>query len=405
MNEIKQGIFLRNMAGKDAVISIIGVIGWDVSYPILSEMLKAIPETVERVIFEIYSPGGDIWEGNGIIQQIGAMKQTTVARVQVAASMATLIAVACKEREIAGNGRFLIHNPWTQLAGDAEMLEKRAKELRDCEVEAAKFYAARTGKTPEDMLVLMEEERWLTPQEALDLGFVQKINDPFDQAAFAAVKSAIVAAGKWPKALAEIPETIQKEIKSMKEPEIKAPVKVVPEVKPEEEKHDNANPAGSEVKADAKPDLPAKPADEKPKEEKPEISTEYQRGLADSKVACELEHSKHITDLTAQITRRDELIRGLQSEKDKALNALPALERKLADREIELQSQITKLNDALKDANERHSKLLAGGLTFAPAAPESWEEAMAQCNGDYAIAAKKYPKLRDEYNARMKRKK
>ncbi len=386
----KQGIFLRKMEGSEAVIDIVGVIGWDVSYPILSEMLKAIPETTERVVFEIYSPDGDIWDGNGIIQQIGAMKQITVARVQVAASMATLIAVACKEREIASNGRFLIHNPWTQLAGDAETLEKRAKELRDCEVEAAKFYAARTGKPEAEMLQLMDEERWLTPQEAKDLGFVQKINDPFDQEAFAAVKKEIEAAGKWPQALVDIP----KEEKEMEK-------KPKAELKPDEVKNDNAPAGGSEVKEDAKPDLPDKPADEKAAEE---ISAEYLRGCADTKVACELEYAKQLADLTEQIERRDALAKKLQSEKDKAIADIKAGERKLAEREKTLNEQISKLNDALKDSNERHSKLLAGGLTFAPAAPESWEEAMTQCNSDYVTAAKKYPKLRDEYNARMKRK-
>ena len=103
----------------EATINIVGVIGWEVAYQQLKDMIRSIPETVERVIFEIYSPGGDVWDGNGIVQEIGAMKQTTVARVQVAASMATLIAVACDERSIAANGRFLIHNAWTVTQGDA----------------------------------------------------------------------------------------------------------------------------------------------------------------------------------------------------------------------------------------------------------------------------------------------
>src|SRR3990167_2573762 len=180
---MKQGIFLHAPSAEstDAIIDIVGVIGWEVGYQQLREILKAIPDTVGRVIFDIYSPGGDVWEGNGIIQDIGKMKQDTVARVQVAASMATLIAMACKTREIAANGRWLIHNPWTQVQGDAEAMEKRAKELRACEQEAAAFYADRCDpkKKPDEMLALMAEERWLTPDECKEFGFISKINDPF----------------------------------------------------------------------------------------------------------------------------------------------------------------------------------------------------------------------------------
>ena len=84
--------------------------------------------------------------------------------------------------------------------GDADAMEKRAKELRDCEEEFAKFYADRTGKGQEEMLALMEEERWLMPEEVLELGFVQTINNPFDVEAFAEVKAEIVATdirGRW----------------------------------------------------------------------------------------------------------------------------------------------------------------------------------------------------------------
>jgi ATP-dependent protease ClpP protease subunit len=384
MSEIKQGIFMREIKAdaSEVVISIVGVIGWDIAYAQMREMFKAIPDTIQRVIFEIYSPGGSVWEGNGIIQDIGAMKQHTVARVQVAASMATLIAVACKEREIAANGRFLIHNPWAELAGDAATLEKRAKELRDCEMEAANFYAARAGQKVEAMIDLMDEERWLTPKETLDLGFVQKINDPFDQAAYAAVKSEIVAAGKWPVALVEIPKE-----------EIKMESKETP--KPEEKKDANANSTGSEVKADAKPIESAKPADAE------KTPGDYERGKAEGRAESEIEHAK-------QIAERDKLVSKHQSAKDLSEAKIKEIEKKSAEalsaRESELMAKINDLTKCLKDAQEQNHKFLAGGMSFTPTV-ETWEEAMQLCKGDYAVAAKTYPKLRDEYNERKRQRK
>jgi ATP-dependent protease ClpP protease subunit len=86
----KQGVFLQAMAADatEAQIDIVGVIGWEVAFTELRRMFGTLAETVKRVVFNIYSPGGDVWDGNGIVQAVGELGKTreTVARVQVAAS-------------------------------------------------------------------------------------------------------------------------------------------------------------------------------------------------------------------------------------------------------------------------------------------------------------------------------
>lgn len=372
---MKQGIFMRAMEAdaKEAIIDVVGVIGWEVWYGQMRDMLKAIPDTVERVVFDIYSPGGDIWEGNAIIQQIGALKQNTVARVQVAASMATSIAVACKEREIASNGRFLIHNPWAALAGDAATLEKRAKELRDCEVEAAKFYAARTGQTVEAMTALMAEERWLTPEETKELGFVQTINDPFDTAQYADVKAAIVAAGKWPQALVEIPET------------------ETPEDKPSED----ANTAGAAGNVETPTDASIKPDDG---------SDEYKAGVTVGIAQGEIARAELTKKHQEQIASRDKRISEMQSMKDKAEAQIVVLGKQIADLTAGFEQKTKTLEQCLADANVHISKLLGGGLTFMPAPVETWEEALVDCRNDYVEAARKYPALKQAFIEKNRRK-
>jgi len=363
---MKQGIFMREIKAeaKEVIIDIIGVIGWEVWYPELREMLKAIPETIENVIFEIYSPGGSVWEGNAIIQAIGEMKQKTVARVQLAASMATLIAVACDDRSMAANGRFLVHFPFAGLEGDAEAMEKRAKELRDCEKEMAEFYSKRTGQKEEDITKLMSEERWLTAEESKEMGFIQTINNPFDKAAFEDVRSEIQAAGKWPVAL-----------------------------KNEEEKNHDADTTGSKGKKDGEPDPTVKPAG---KTDAPEQSADYKAGLEDgdaraaARVAGESKEQidkldKALTMAKADIEKRDTLISKKQSEFDQA------------------QGRIKTLQKSLDEAAEKTSKLLAGGMTFQPEV-KTWEEAVTTCNGNYAEAAKRFPELKKEYNAKHKQK-
>lgn len=188
------GTIRAAMAGDELTVHIHGVIGWDVVASEMATILdQAVADKAGRVVFEIYSPGGSVWDGNFLCSRIRELPMPTEARVYIAASMATLLAVSCSKVTIAQNGRWLVHNPWTSLTGDAAELEKRAKELRDTEGEAAAIYAAKTGQTTEEMLALMGEERWLTAAETMELGFADEITARYDQAAFADVRASCLA--------------------------------------------------------------------------------------------------------------------------------------------------------------------------------------------------------------------
>ena len=315
-----------------------------------------------RVIFEIYSPGGDVWEGNAIIQAIGGLKQKTVARVQVAASMATSIAAACKERTIARNGRWLIHNPWAAIQGDAADMEKRAKELRDCEQEAARFYAERTGQPVEKMVALMNEERWLTPTEAQELGFVQTIEDPFNVSSFAEVKAEIEAAGKWPKALIELP------------PE---PEKTEPSKMKQGGKDGNASSNGAEGDGKTPPNKSGKPADATPPAASGTFGDDYAKGRLDA----DTDHAGKLTEILAAMTAL------------KKSNAdLDAQQRRFQGERDSARAQAEKLNAALSEATAKIERFLTGGMSFAPSI-ETWADALKASGGDYELARRKYPEL------------
>jgi len=368
-----QGVFLRAMAaGSDeAVVDIVGVIGWEVGMQQIKAILSGIPDTVQRVIFDIYSPGGDVWEGNGIIQEIGSLKQHTLARIQVAASMATLIAVACKERVIAGNGRFLIHNAWTQTTGDAAAHEKRAKELRDCEIEAANFYAARTGKTAEEMLALMGEERWLTADEALSFGFATSKNDPFAEKDYEAVRQEITAAGKWPQALVEI-------------------------LVSKEEPHGNEAAPGAKNEERGGVVEPPPPVHDFAAQLTAAADRARADGVSEGRAAAVAEYQAAVERLNAKIKAQESLLRDLQSAKDRAEARAVAAEKGAEDR-------CKKLREQLDAASARLSKFVDAAASFSPAI-ESWEEAMRASGGDYEKAAKQYPDLLKRYEAEHRQK-
>jgi len=386
MKATKQGVFLRGIQADagEAVIDIIGVIGWEVAFEALKGIFASLSDSVKRVVFDIYSPGGDVWDGNGIIQAIGELGKTreTEARVQVAASMATLIAVACQKRSIAQNGRFLVHNAWTVTQGDADAHEKRAKELRDCEIEAANFYAARTGKTVEEMIDLMDEERWLTPQETIDYGFVQAIDDPFDPDSFAGVRAELEADGKWPQALVELPED---------------------EPTTEGGAQDDGSTAGTEsnegeaAEGDAEPTVPEGQAEgeeaiaggiETPADEQPADVTVV---VGDGPEAAD-------ETLLARALAGEALVLDLLAQLDAAgakLDASIAEARKLQGERDQARATVEKTATALTDANAQIKRLLSGGLSFAPQV-ETWAQAMTACKGDYDQARKQFP---DVYRA------
>jgi ATP-dependent protease ClpP protease subunit len=382
----KQGVFLGEIKAEstEASIDIIGVIGWEVAFTEMRAMFATIPESIKRVVFNIYSPGGDVWDGNGIVQAIGELGKTrdTVARVQVAASMATLIAVACKERSIASNGRFLIHNAWTSVSGDAQELEKRAVELRACEQEASKFYADRTGKTPGEMLALMNEERWLTPEETMSLGFVQSIDDPFDQESVSAVKAEIQAAGKWPQALVEIPKQEENKEKENEDGQTKGSKEQGEGV---EDKPDDANDAaGNDLVKKLEQDLTAA----------------YQRGVEDGKTAwAAIGGAETNAKLDSQTVAFELKIKKLESLAAKYQGERDSLKAQLSVMEKTSAEKVKLLTDNLNAANARNRKFIDGAMTFS-SAPETWEEALKACSMDYVDAAKKYPDLKKAFNDR-----
>jgi len=360
----KQGVFLQTMAADatEAQIDIVGVIGWEVAFTELRRMFGTLADTVRRVVFNIYSPGGDVWDGNGIVQSIGELGKTreTEARVQVAASMATLIAVACQKRSIASNGRFLIHNAWTVTQGDADDHEKAAQTLRDCEAEAARFYAARTGQTEDDIRDLMNEERWLTPAEAKDLGFVQEINDPFSVEEVADVRAEIEAAGKWPVALAELPK---------------------------EDEHagiTNDGTAGDASGADGEGGQPAVFG-------LADIEAAKADGFAAGKEAADEDLRRQLLLAADAVTAHLAKISDVQGN----LDAQIVETRKLQGERDQSRAFGEKTKAALDEATAKIARLLSGGMTFTPSV-ETWADALKAAGGDYEKARKQFP---DVYRA------
>ena len=124
-------------------------------------------------LVKINSGGGDVFEGLAIYNALAA-RNTEVVIEGLAASMASVIAMAGKKIRMNDNAIIMIHNPWQFAGGDAAYFEKVQKNLEMLKDSIGKAYA-RTGLAKEDLSKMMDEETWMNANEALNKKFVDEV--------------------------------------------------------------------------------------------------------------------------------------------------------------------------------------------------------------------------------------
>lgn len=127
---------------------------------------------VEQIDLRISSPGGSIIEGNVIFNAIKRHPANVSVYIDgMAASMASVIAMAGDEVLMADNALLMIHNPWTVSIGDSEQLRKDA-DLMDKMKSAIINAYGRSNYSEEELEELMDATTWFTAAEALEAGFI-----------------------------------------------------------------------------------------------------------------------------------------------------------------------------------------------------------------------------------------
>lgn len=152
--------------------------GWGVSAKMFLDDLRKV--ATPEVNVEINSPGGDVFAGLAIYNGLrNSGKKVNVKVLGIAASAASLVAMAGDTIEMPENTFMMIHNPWTFAAGDAEDLREQADLLDKIGDSLASTYARRTGKSAEEIQTLLAAETWFTAQEAVDAGFATAVTPAF----------------------------------------------------------------------------------------------------------------------------------------------------------------------------------------------------------------------------------
>jgi ATP-dependent protease ClpP protease subunit len=120
----------------------------------------------------INSPGGSVFDGVSIYNALATHKAKIIVHVDgIAASIASVIAMAGDEIRIAEGANFMIHAPWTILAGNAKALRKEADVLDTLEAGLIDIYVARTGGDRAEIASWVDAETWFRGQDAVDKGF------------------------------------------------------------------------------------------------------------------------------------------------------------------------------------------------------------------------------------------
>lgn len=138
-----------------------------------SEELKKLDGAVNEITVRINSPGGDVFEGIAIYNRLVQHKAKIIVHIDgLAASIASIIALAGDEINIGEGALYMIHLPWTMAMGNRMEMENTTQRLVDIEEQMISMYAKKTKLDRGEIRVMLEKETWMDADQAIEMGFV-----------------------------------------------------------------------------------------------------------------------------------------------------------------------------------------------------------------------------------------
>lgn len=148
---------------------------WDSTCPNDVKNALATKSENEKLTVLVNSGGGSVMAGQEIYSLLRGRNDVEIKVQSLAGSAASVIAMA-NHCEISPVAMIMIHNvSMSGASGDYHDMQKNAEILRQMNTALASAYVAKTGKTSEEILKLMDRETWLTANQALEMGFVDRI--------------------------------------------------------------------------------------------------------------------------------------------------------------------------------------------------------------------------------------
>jgi ATP-dependent Clp endopeptidase proteolytic subunit ClpP len=150
----------------------------------------------KQIDVHINSPGGSVFDGVTIYNLLKQHEAKITSYIDgLAASIASVIALAGDQIIMAENALFMIHNPSGFVMGTSTDMRKMADVLDKIRSTMSGVYSGKSGKPEDEINGLMDNETWMTASEAKEAGFIDDIAEEMDMAACAKFIPVMAKAG------------------------------------------------------------------------------------------------------------------------------------------------------------------------------------------------------------------
>jgi ATP-dependent protease ClpP protease subunit len=166
---------IKNVAGGPTQLHIYDEIGFfGVS---ASDLIRDMADVTGDLEVHINSPGGEVWDGIAIYNTLLARKNVTVHVDGIAASIASVIAMAGNPVLIARNAQIMIHEGFAMAVGNAQDMRDLAEQLDKASHNIASIYSDHTGKPIAYWREVMKAETWFDADESIEEGLADRMID------------------------------------------------------------------------------------------------------------------------------------------------------------------------------------------------------------------------------------
>ena len=183
-NEPRASVFMDEKLFKSRCLTIFGEINDKIARSITERLLALASENDEPITLYISSPGGHVESGDVVYDIIKFIKPVVrvIGTGWVASAAATIYLAADKENRFAlPNTRFLIHQPLGGSRGDATDIAIQAEQMVKTRSRINQLIAEETGQPVDKVAQDTDRDYWMTVDEALSYGIVNKIVNSIEQ--------------------------------------------------------------------------------------------------------------------------------------------------------------------------------------------------------------------------------
>jgi len=157
---------------------------------------------VKTILVRMNSGGGGVFDGIAIYNALARHSAKIIVEIDgIAASIASVIAMAGDEIRISEGASMMVHKPWSIAVGDADDFRETAEVLDKLQDGIVNIYTARTGKTRAQVEKLVNAETWFLGKEAVEAGFADGVRPAKNKSKKAAASSMLAMFNNTPDGL------------------------------------------------------------------------------------------------------------------------------------------------------------------------------------------------------------